>query len=86
MYKKKKTLRSVKRYYVIQNKDGEFFKPEYGCPLFTDSCDFCERYSSRESANEFLNGKYVTEQFPDYFIGAEVREIRIVVVRIVVVG
>lgn len=69
-----------KIYYVIQDKKREFFTPDNlsgGYPYFTDDFEFCERYNSEDSANNFLNSKYATEQFAKEFIGARVRKVEI---------
>lgn len=67
-----------KTYYVIQNKEGKFFTLDDssgGYPVFVNDFEFCEKYDSEKSANNFLNGKYVTEQFATKFIGAKVRKV-----------
>lgn len=69
-----------KIYYVIQNKKGKFFTLDDlsgGYPAFVDDFEFCEKYNSEDSANNFLNSKYATEQFTKEFIGARVRKIEI---------
>lgn len=69
-----------KIYYVIQNKKGKFFTLDDlsgGYPAFVDDFEFCEKYNSENSANNFLNSKYATEQFTKEFIGARVRKIEI---------
>lgn len=69
-----------KIYYVIQNKKGKFFTPDKlsgGYPEFVDDFEFCKKYNSEDSANNFLNSKYATEQFTKEFIGARVRKIEI---------
>ena len=52
-------------------------KSRYNISYFTDDFEFCERYNSEDSANNFLNSKYVTEQFTKEFIGARVRKVEI---------
>ena len=67
-----------KIYYVIQNKEGKFFTPDNlsgGYPMFGDDFEFCKKYESEESAYDFLNRKYVTEQFATDFIGARIRKV-----------
>lgn len=69
-----------KIYYVIQNKKGKFFTLDNlsgGYPAFVDDFEFCEKYNSEDTANNFLNSKYATEQFTKEFIGARVRKIEI---------
>lgn len=69
-----------KIYYVIQNKKGKFFALDNlsgGYPAFVDDFEFCEKYNSEYSANNFLNSHYATEQFTKEFIGARVRKIEI---------
>ena len=69
-----------KIYYVIQNKEGKFFIPDSlsgGYPEFVDDFEFCRKYASEEDANNFLNRKYVTEQFVKEFMGAKVRKVEI---------
>lgn len=67
-----------KIYYVIQNKDGEFFALDSysgGYPVFINDFEFCEKYNSEKDANKFLNEKYATEQFAKEFIGARIRKV-----------
>lgn len=67
-----------KTYYVIQNKEGKFFTLDDssgGYPVFVNDFESCEKYDSEKSANNFLNGKYATEQFATEFIGAKVRKV-----------
>ena len=50
----------VKQYYVIQNRNGKFFKIDDlsgGYPLFIDDFEHCEKYNSKENANIFLKRK-----------------------------
>lgn len=70
-----------KIYYVIQNKEGKFFQIDSfsgGYPAFIDNYEFCKKYNSEKEANEFLNGKYVTEQFEKAFTGARIRKVEII--------
>ena len=72
----------AKKYYVIQNKDGKFFKADNlsgGYPLFIDDFECCEKYGSEENANRFLNSGYAKEQFVKDFIDAKVRKVLITV-------
>lgn len=69
-----------KIYYVIQDKKGKFFTPDNltgGYPAFVDNFESCKKYNSEDSANNFLNSKYATEQFTKEFIGARVRKVEI---------
>ena len=72
----------VKQYYVIQNRNGKFFKIDDlsgGYPLFIDDFEHCEKYNSKENANIFLKGKYATELFFKEFNGVSVRKVLITV-------
>lgn len=72
-----------KEYYVIQNKEGKFFKVDNitgGYPFFTDDFEFCERFHSKESASNFLTESYATKQFPKEFSGAMVKTIRMTLI------
>lgn len=67
-----------KIYYIIQNKEGNFFEIDNmsgGYPSFINDFECCEKYRSEEFANDFLNGKYATEMFPKEFDGARVRKV-----------
>lgn len=67
-----------KMYYVIQNKDGEFYALDRysgGYPVFISNFESCERYESEKKANEFLNEKYAAEQFAKEFAGAKVKKV-----------
>lgn len=59
-----------KEYYVIQNEEGKFLKIDDlsgGYPCFIDDFEFCEKYESKEYAEKFLQGRYVTEMFKKEF-------------------
>lgn len=59
-----------KEYYVIQNNEKKFFFTDShsgGYPTFTTDYTTCDKYSSYESAERFMNSKYATESFPEYF-------------------
>lgn len=46
-----------KEYYVIQNEEGKFLKIDDlsgGYPCFIDDFEFCEKYKSRQLAENFL--------------------------------
>ena len=72
----------VKRYYVIQNRNGKFFKKDNSSgdyPSFVDSIECCEKFGSEKYATKFLNGKYVTEKFAIEFDEAKVKKVTIIV-------
>lgn len=67
-----------KIYYVIQNKEGKFFKIDSwsgGYPEFVNNFEVCEKYNHEEFANNFLKSRYVTEMFTKEFIWAKVRKV-----------
>lgn len=67
-----------KEYYVIQNDDDKFFKVDNlsgGYPCFVDDFEFCEKYNSREFAENFLNNRYATEMFHDKFKNCSVKKV-----------
>lgn len=67
-----------KIYYVIQNKEGKFFKIDNwsgGYPEFVNNFEVCEKYDHEELANNFLKSRYVTEMFAKEFIEARVRKV-----------
>lgn len=67
-----------KTYYVIQNKNGKFFKTDSmsgGYPSFIDSFERCDRYYSFEQAELFLKSPYVTETFPREFNDAVIQKV-----------
>lgn len=69
-----------KKYYVIQNKQGMFFKIDNwtgGYPSFIDDFEHCEKYESEDIAKAFLRGKYATEMFAKEFDGARVRTVEL---------
>ena len=72
-----------KRYFVIQNKDGKYFKIDNstgGYPMFTDDFEFCERYKTEEDVNKFLGSNYVINQFRKEFDNATISEVAIKVI------
>ena len=67
-----------KEYYVIQSKEGRFFKVDNasgGYPYFIDDFEFCEKYNSEEFVKNFLNGEYVTRMFKKEFEGCVARKV-----------
>lgn len=67
-----------KEYYVIQNKEGKFFKVDNtsgGYPCFIDDFEFCEKYNSKEFVKNFLQGKYATEMFKKEFDGCVIKTV-----------
>ena len=53
-----------KEYFVVQNEEGKFFSinkidNENGYPCFIDDFDFCKRFESDKSAEDFLKSDYV---------------------------
>ena len=67
-----------KEYHVIQNKEGKFFRCDNisgGYPCFIDGFEFCEKYNSKEFAENFLNSKYATELFKKEFDGCIVKTV-----------
>ena len=70
-----------KEYYVIQDKGGRFFKVDNisgGYPRFIDDFEFCEKYSSRQFAEEFLKGNYATQMFKKEFDGCIVKKVKMI--------
>lgn len=71
-----------KEYYVVQNEEGKFFKIDNisgGYPCFIKDFEFCEKYNSRQFAENFLKGKYATEMFPDKFKNCVVKRVLMIV-------
>ena len=55
-----------KEYNVIQNSNGKFLKIDDlsgGYPCFIDDFELCEKYKSRQLAEDFLKSIYVTQRF-----------------------
>ena len=55
-----------KEYNVIQNSNGKFLKIDNlsgGYPCFIEDLEFCEKYKSRQLAEDFLKGTYATQSF-----------------------
>lgn len=73
-------MRNTKIYYVIQNSAGDFFKIDNisgGYPYFIDDFEFCEKYNSREVAENFLQSDYATIMFRKEFENCSVRTVRL---------
>lgn len=67
-----------REYYVIQNKEGKFFKFDNtrgGCPLFIEDFEFCEKYYSEQFVKNFIASKYVTERFKEEFENCAIRKV-----------
>lgn len=66
-----------KEYYVIQNKEGKFFKMDNasgGYPYFTEDFEYCEKYTSKDLMEQFLNtSHYTTRMFKKEFEGCTVK-------------
>ena len=70
-----------KEYYVIQNSNGKFFKGNNasgGYPVFIDDFEFCEKYNSKQFAEDFLKGKYATQMFQKEFANCVVRTVKMI--------
>lgn len=68
-----------KEYYVIQNKEGKFFKMDSasgGYPCFIDDFEYCHKYTSRNLMEQFLyTSDYTTRLFKKEFEGCAVKTI-----------
>lgn len=72
-----------KTYYVIQNRNGKFFKPDNisgGYPSFVNDFEHCERYNTKDEAELFLQDSYATEMFKKEFANAIIRKIVVKVI------
>jgi hypothetical protein len=70
-----------KEYYVIQNSKGKFFKVDNvsgGYPIFINDFEFCEKYNSKQFAEDFLKGKYATELFKNEFKDCVVKTVKMI--------
>ena len=77
----KDEIKNMKEYYVIQNAKGKFFKTDNnsgGYPCFVDDFEFCDKYNSRQFAEDFLKSDYVTRMFPKEFAGCTVRTVKLI--------
>lgn len=71
----------VKEYYIIQNKEGNFFKVDNnsgGYPVFIEDFEFCEKYNSKQFVEKFLKSNYVTELFKNEFEGCIIRKVKMI--------
>lgn len=72
---------TTKMYYVIANKNGEFFsydKMTGGYPYFGKYHESAEHFQTAEKAEEFLlHSNYTTNQFPDAFAECSVKKVTI---------
>lgn len=69
-----------KEYYVIQNSKGKFFKIDTssgGYPYFVDDFEFCDKYRSRQLAEDFLKSEYATRMFKREFADCTIRIVKI---------
>ena len=70
-----------KEYYVIQNDKGKFFKLDNisgGYPIFIDDFEFCEKFNSKQFAEDFLKGDYATKLFKKEFENCVVRTVKMI--------
>ncbi|MFQ7208561.1 MAG: hypothetical protein ACLRPZ_03855 [Coprococcus sp.] len=70
-----------KEYNVIQNSNGKFLKIDDlsgGYPCFIDDFEFCEKYKSRQLAEDFLKSIYVTQRFQKEFAGCVVKTVKMI--------
>ena len=71
----------AKEYYVIQNKEGKFFKADNasgGYPIFIDDFEFCDKYNSKQFAEDSLKSDYATRLFKKEFEGCVVRTVKMI--------
>ena len=71
-----------KEYYVIQNSNGKFFKSDNlsgGYPCFIDDFEFCEKYNSKQFAEDFLKSNYATQMFQKEFADCVVKKVKMIV-------
>ena len=70
-----------KEYYVIQNSNGKFFKMDNlsgGYPCFIDDFEFCEKYNSKQFAEDFLKSNYATQMFQKEFTNCVVQTVKMI--------
>lgn len=70
-----------KEYYVIQNTNGKFFKADNisgGNPIFIDDFEFCDKYASKQFAENFLKRDYASKLFKKEFEGCIVRKVKMI--------
>lgn len=72
---------TTKTYYVIANKNGEFFSYDQmtgGYPYFGKYHESAEHFQTAEKAEEFLlHSNYTTNQFHDTFAKCSVKKVTI---------
>ena len=71
----------AKEYYVIQNKEGKFFKADNasgGYPIFIDDFEFCDKYNSKQFAEDSLKSDYATRLFKKEFEGCVARTVKMI--------
>ena len=69
---------SLEEYWVIQNRNGKFFKLDAGgYPAFITDCHSGQKYKSREFAEQFLNEDYATRMFKNEFAGSTVKKVEV---------
>lgn len=71
----------MKKYYVIQNNRGKFLKVDNasgGYPCFIEDFEFCEKFNSKELAEEFLASDYATRMFKKQLTGCIVKIVKMV--------
>lgn len=71
-----------KEYNVIQNSNGKFLKIDNlsgGYPCFIEDLEFCEKYKSRQLAEDFLKGTYATQSFQKEFLDCTVKTVKMII-------
>lgn len=77
----KNEIKNMKEYYVIQNAKGKFFQTDNisgGYPCFIDDFEFCEKFKSKQFAEDFLKGNYATKMFKKEFESCVVKTVKII--------
>ena len=78
----KDEIKNMQKYYVIQNAKGKFFKVDNlsgGYPCFIDNFEFCEKYNSKQFAEDFLKSNYATQMFQKEFADCVVKKVKMIV-------
>lgn len=68
-------------YYVIQNREGKFFKLNsnfLGPPKFIDDFVDCHKFRSRQLAEDFMKDTYVTKIYKDEFRNCVLRRVNLI--------
>lgn len=71
----------IKEYYVIQNSEGKFFKPDSltgGYPCFTDDIENCEKYNTEQIAKDFLESDYAA-MFKNEFMYCNIKKVTVTI-------